>query len=64
MSTRPNAWSERRVMIRFQHVSFGYDPLVANIHDISFEIQKGEFVAIIGENGAGKSTVSKLSTDC
>jgi ABC-type bacteriocin/lantibiotic exporter with double-glycine peptidase domain len=51
-------------MIRFQHVSFGYDPLVANIHDISFEIQKGEFVAIIGENGAGKSTVSKLSTDC
>jgi energy-coupling factor transport system ATP-binding protein len=47
-------------MIRFDHVSFGYDAACSHIHDISFSIQKGEFIAIIGENGAGKTTVSKL----
>ena len=46
-------------MIRFEHVSFGYNG-GSTIDDLSFEITKGEFVAIIGENGAGKSTISKL----
>jgi len=47
-------------MIKFNHVSFSYNAASSNIDDISFEIGKGEFVAIIGENGAGKSTISKL----
>ncbi len=47
-------------MIRFDHVFFGYDSAGSAIEDVSFEIEKGEFAAIIGENGAGKSTVSKL----
>ncbi|MCX7615562.1 MAG: energy-coupling factor ABC transporter ATP-binding protein [Clostridiales bacterium] len=47
-------------MIKFDHAFFGYDSASPTIKDISFEIKKGEFVAIIGENGAGKSTVSKL----
>ena len=47
-------------MIKFGHVFFGYSPMSSIVEDVSFEIEKGEFVAIIGENGAGKSTVSKL----
>lgn len=47
-------------MIRFEQVSFGYNKEEATIHELDFEIKKGEFVALIGENGAGKSTTSKL----
>lgn len=49
-------------MIEFKNVSFSYDAASSNgtIHDINFHIKDGEFVAIIGANGAGKSTISKL----
>ena len=47
-------------MIEFSHVSFSYDNKAAIVDDVSFKVEKGEFVAIVGENGAGKSTVSKL----
>ena len=46
-------------MIEFQNVSFSYGeaPVVENL---SFSIQKGETVGMIGANGAGKSTIMKL----
>ena len=47
-------------MIDFSNVSFGYSNNAVTVDEINFHINKGEFVAIIGENGAGKSTVSKL----
>ncbi len=47
-------------MITFSHVSFGYGKEGAEIRNLNFHIDRGEFVAIIGENGAGKSTTSKL----
>jgi len=46
-------------MIEFQSVSFGYDG-GRTISDVSFQLEKGEFAAVIGENGAGKTTISKL----
>jgi len=47
-------------MIEFEHVSFAYEKGRSVIEDISFRIEKGEAVGLIGANGAGKSTVMKL----
>lgn len=40
------------------HITKSYGPLVANDH-VSFEVQKGHVHCLLGENGAGKSTISK-----
>ena len=47
-------------MIRFEHVAFGYTDSRRTIEDLSFHIPKGDFAALIGANGAGKSTISRL----
>ena len=47
-------------MIEFVHVSFEYEKGKAVIDDMSFRIEKGESVGLIGANGAGKSTIMKL----
>ena len=48
--------------IRFDHVSFGYDPAIPVLHDVDFTIAPGETVAFVGATGAGKSTMAKLVT--
>lgn len=48
-------------MLEFEHVQFGYPGAPASIPDLSFKIKAGEFVALIGSNGAGKSTISRLA---
>lgn len=47
-------------MIEFSHVSASYDGEMAVLHDVSFTISDGEFVAFVGTNGAGKSTTMRL----
>lgn len=48
-------------MIRFEDVSFGYSDKRPILKDLNFHIEKGDFVALIGANGAGKSTISRLT---
>jgi ATP-binding cassette subfamily B protein len=48
--------------IRFDHVTFGYDPATPVLHDIDLRIDVGETVAFVGPTGAGKSTMAKLVT--
>ncbi len=46
--------------IRFENVSFNYDPDRPILKDISFEVPAGRMVAIVGPSGAGKSTISRI----
>lgn len=47
--------------LEFRHVSFRYpDAERYALHDVTFELRPGQRVALIGENGAGKTTVTKL----
>ncbi len=47
-------------MIEFRNVSFSYEKGTPVIENLSFRIETGEAVGLIGANGAGKSTVMKL----
>lgn len=46
--------------IRFEGVDFSYDPDKAVLTDVSFEVKRGETVALVGATGAGKSTIVNL----
>ena len=46
--------------ITFENVSFGYTPDETIIKDLTFSVKKGEKIAIVGETGAGKTTIVKL----
>ena len=46
--------------IRFEHLSFAYDPLRPVLRDINLTIRPGERIGLIGRSGAGKSTLVNL----
>lgn len=46
--------------VEFDHVSFSYNKRVKNLDDISFSLEHGQSLGIIGPTGAGKSTLAQL----
>lgn len=46
--------------LKIEHLNFSYEKNRPTIKDVSFSIEEGERVALIGHNGSGKSTIAKL----
>ncbi len=59
---RPKAEERKsqQLLLEVRGLSFGYEKGRQTLSDVSLSIQKGEMVSIVGKNGAGKSTFSKL----
>jgi ATP-binding cassette subfamily B multidrug efflux pump len=54
---------QRRISVghvRLTDVSFGYDPQVPVLHDVSIDVPPGSFVGIVGHTGSGKTTLLSL----
>ena len=46
--------------VRFNNVSFSYNPGEQVLNNVSFDVKPGEMIAFVGPSGAGKSTVPSL----
>jgi ATP-binding cassette subfamily B protein len=46
--------------VAFEHVTFGYNPETPVLKDITFHAAPGETIAIVGQTGSGKSTLTRL----
>lgn len=55
-----NELPEIRGEVEFKNVSFEYDKDVPVLHGVSFRVSPGESIALVGETGAGKTTVVNL----
>ena len=56
----PKDAGEREKLLEVKHLNFGYTKGQQTLRNVSLSIDKGEMVSIVGRNGAGKSTFSKL----
>jgi ABC-2 type transport system ATP-binding protein len=48
-------------MIQVEHLSKFFGPVMA-VNDVTFEVEKGEIVGLLGNNGAGKTTIMRVLT--
>ena len=58
--TAPPAPEKRETLLSVRDLSFRYDNGFEALKDISVDIRRGEITAIVGTNGAGKTTFSKV----
>lgn len=57
---QPTPWDEPDGRITFDHVTFGYERNTPVLKDVSFEVEPGEMVGIVGRSGSGKTTMVNL----
>ncbi|GLR76019.1 ABC transporter ATP-binding protein [Aliivibrio sifiae] len=56
----PSLHDNNDVLLSVDKLTYSYDGEVNALEEISFNVKKGEFVSILGKNGSGKSTITKL----
>ena len=47
-------------VLELENISFSYDGGIPLLKDISFSLEKNEFLSIVGSSGCGKSTIIQL----
>ncbi|MDE5599475.1 MAG: energy-coupling factor transporter ATPase [Ureaplasma sp.] len=52
----------KKIAVEFKNVNFSYVPGIPVLNNVSFQIYENEYVCVIGHNGSGKSTISKVLT--
>jgi ABC-type multidrug transport system fused ATPase/permease subunit len=59
---KPNAIELGKIKgeVSFQNVSFGYGSARNDLKNVTFEVQPGQLVALLGRSGSGKSTIANL----
>lgn len=65
MDKNNNISHGKEVAVEFNNINFSYnlDPNLLNLKNINFKIHENEYVCVIGHNGSGKSTISKVLTN-
>ena len=58
--SKPVKHNDNDVILEVKNVEFSYDNVHKVLKNISFKIKKAEMLSIVGKNGAGKSTMSKV----
>ena len=56
----PQKQETQEKVLKVDHLHFSYQLEKAILSDISFDVEKGEMISIVGKNGAGKTTLSNL----
>ena len=59
-ANQENEKIDDNTVLEVKNLSFSYEESKKVVNDVSFKVNKGEMLAIVGKNGAGKSTISKL----
>jgi ABC-type multidrug transport system fused ATPase/permease subunit len=59
-ASQPRTLADVRGAVELRDVTFGYDPARPVLHDISFHVEPGQRVALVGRSGSGKSTLVSL----
>ncbi len=55
-------YGSKESMIEVENLAFGYNPDLTLIKNLSFKVENGDKICVIGKNGKGKSTLLKLIT--
>ncbi|MDK9780432.1 DUF3744 domain-containing protein [Vibrio sp. B172a] len=59
-SKATNVEKQAETLLAVRNLIYSYDGEKNALEDVSFDVKRGEFVSVLGKNGSGKSTITKL----